>query len=176
MAFQPSHITWKGVPWVKILDVENSTEIFILICANHTSWPSSILRTSSFKERKCQLTPVWKRVIPMTVSSTLLCCGLSVLSLWRDATPLSPLYTRSSSSHRGQFHNHCTNSRSVTWRILSSTPATRRYKAHLYTVNTHGATGLVISNTRWLITPQPLAGSQFCFLVFVGLDASYTPV
>ena len=62
------------------------------------------------------------------------------------------------------------------WRLLGSAVATQRYQVRLYTINTHGATGLAIPNTRWLITPQPLPGFQFCFMEVVGPDGSYTPV
>ena len=49
---------------------------------------------------------------------------------------------------RGKPHNKFPNSRSIFWRFLSSTPATHWYKTHSYTVNTHGVTGLAISNTQ----------------------------
>ena len=62
------------------------------------------------------------------------------------------------------------------WRLLGSTSATRRYKVRLYAVNTDGVIGLAISRTRWQITPQPLAGYQFCFLEVVGLHVSYATV
>ena len=74
------------------------------------------------------------------------------------------------------LHNHCPEFNSVFWRLLGSTPATRRYKKRPYAVNTHGVTGLAISNARWQITPQPLHGFQFCLLEIVGLNVSYTPV
>ena len=54
--------------------------------------------------------------------------------------------------------------------------ATRRYEVALYAVNTHGATGLAISNTRRLIPPQPLEVFQFGSQGVVGLVASYPPV
>ena len=60
--------------------------------------------------------------------------------------------------------------------VLGSTSATRRYKVCLYAVNTHRATGLVMSNTRWQISPQPLQIFQFGSREVIGLDASYTPV
>ena len=41
------------------------------------------------------------------------------------------------------------------WRLLGPVVATQRYKIRLYRMNTHGATGLAISNTRQLIPPQP---------------------
>ena len=39
------------------------------------------------------------------------------------------------------LHNRCLDSKSVSLRILGSTPATRRYKVCPYPVNTHGVTG-----------------------------------
>ena len=61
-------------------------------------------------------------------------------------------------------------------RVLGSTSATRGYKVRLYAMNTHGATGLAISNTRWQIPPQPLQVFQFSLREVIGLDGSYTPV
>ena len=61
-------------------------------------------------------------------------------------------------------------------RVLGSTSATRWYKVRRYAVNTHGATGLAISNTRWQIPPQPLEVFQLGLREVVRLDASYTPV
>ena len=64
----------------------------------------------------------------------------------------------------------------VLWRLLGSAVATQRYKVRLYTINTHGAIGLAIPNTRWLIPPQPLPGFRFCSLEVVGPNRSYTLV
>ena len=54
------------------------------------------------------------------------------------------------------FHSRLPDSKSVSWRLLGSTPATRRYKESPQAVNTHGATGLAISNTQSQITLYPL--------------------
>ena len=107
------------------------------------------------------------------------CCGFSALSLRRDATPHFPLSEFTPSILAFPEVNFTTTApiRDLFfWRLLSSMPATPRYKAHLYTVNTYGVTGLAISNTGWPITPQPLPGFQIRFLEVIGLDASYTPV
>ena len=80
------------------------------------------------------------------------------------------------SLNRRFLHNCCLDSNSVCGRLLGSSLATQRYKVYLYAINTDGVIGLAISRTRWPITPQPLAGFQFCFLEVVGLDVSYTPV
>ena len=65
---------------------------------------------------------------------------------------------------------------SVFWSLLGPVLAIQWYKICGYYKGNQGAKLLAISNTQWLVPPQPLEQFQFGFCEVIGLDASYKPV
>jgi len=58
------------------------------------------------------------------------------------------------------LHNRSTNLGSVTWTLLGSTPATRRYKVRPCCINTHGARPLSDSGLLSLLILNSMADSS----------------
>jgi len=148
---------------------------------SHTGTQSSIFRTSSLNKRKCQLTPVWKWVIALTVPG-----HFSALSLKLHATR-HPLFITTLNIHTpGPQLQHSTTARQS---ILNLTPGSSWAQCQLYSsirfiprgilfMKLQGWMGWVAGDprTRWQIPPQPLLRSWIRLREVVGLDASYTTV
>ena len=105
-----------------------------------------IFRTSSLNERKCQLTPVWMRVIA---------CGVSILAqlivVSRHLASKATWYTDHNTQHPHSpapaprlHHNYLIHPSSDTGRLLNSRPAIHWYPIHFYCTIIHQVRRLAI--------------------------------